>query len=345
MRIWFELTNSPHINMFAALIRELEDEHEVIITCRPLANTIELLDLHGFNYEVIGKHYGGELFAKIIGFPIRVFQLCNFILTKNIDIPISQSSFHSPVVARLCGVPSIYMNDNEHAMGNIPAFFFANTIMVPEFLGIKKLKEQYANEKKVLFYPGVKEGFYLWELENRLSSRSHSQSSRKTVYIRPEPWTAQYYKGGRFFLDELILGMKDHVDIVLLPRGKDQAEHYQDSQFNGIKVISTALDIVDIVPFCDLFIGAGGTMTREMAVLGVPTISVYQDELLDVDRHLLKSGAFIHCPELTAEQALRFLESSTQKPPNRDLLEKGKSAYELVKQTILNKSFFERKKP
>jgi len=26
-------------------------------------------------------------------------------------------------------------------------------------------------------------------------------------------------------------------------------------------------------------------LTREMAVLGIPTISVYQDELLDVDRY------------------------------------------------------------
>jgi predicted glycosyltransferase len=46
MKIWFDLTNSPHINLFADMIRELKKEHEVIITCRPLANTIDLLDLH-----------------------------------------------------------------------------------------------------------------------------------------------------------------------------------------------------------------------------------------------------------------------------------------------------------
>jgi len=65
MRIWFELTNSPHINMFAALIRDLEREHEVLITCRALANTIDLLDLHGFSYETVGRHYGGKLSAKL----------------------------------------------------------------------------------------------------------------------------------------------------------------------------------------------------------------------------------------------------------------------------------------
>ncbi|CAN7492579.1 DUF354 domain-containing protein [Pseudoduganella sp. LjRoot289] len=337
MRIWFELTNSPHINMFAAMIRELERDHEVVITCRPLANTIDLLDLHGFKYEVVGLHYGGKLSAKLFGFPIRVYQLCKFLAGKKIDVAISQSSFHSPVAARLMGVRSIYMNDNEHAMGNVPAFLCADAIMVPEFLGMDKLRKQWANPRKVLHYAGVKEGIYLWELDARLAPRPATRAprARRVVYIRPEPWTAQYYKGSRNFLDKLVLGMKDHVDVVLLPRGKDQGVHYQDPKFAGVRVVTTALDIADIAPDCDLFIGAGGTMTREMAVLGIPTISVYQDELLDVDLHLLQAGAFEHLPALTAQQALAYLDTATQKPPNRGLLEKGRSAYDMVKRQLL----------
>lgn len=339
MKIWFELTNSPHINMFAAMIRDLEREHEVIITSRPLANTIELLDLHGFKHEVVGVHYGGKLSAKLFGFPIRVMQLRRFLAARQIDVAISQSSFHSPGVARLLGVRSIYMNDNEHAMGNIPAFICAHKIMVPEFLGMEKLKKQWANPKKVIHYPGVKEGIYLWELDERLSQHTggnRQARSRKVVYVRPEPWTAQYYKGSRNFLDELLLGMQNDVDIVLLPRGKEQGIHYQGPTFSRVRVVTTALDIADIAPDCDLFIGAGGTMTREMAVLGIPTISVYQDELLDVDRHLLDVGAFVHKPELTAVEALQHLELAQHRPPNRDLLEKGKAAYDMVKNEVLN---------
>jgi uncharacterized protein len=338
MKIWFDLSNSPHINMFAALIRDLERSHEVIITCRPLANTIDLLDLHQFKYSVIGSHYGGKLAAKVFGFPVRVAQLTRFLASRQIDVAISQSSFHSPVVSRLLGVRSIYMNDNEHAMGNVPAFLCANTIMVPEFLGMEKLRKQFANPRKVLHYPGVKEGIYLWELDERLgkAAAASRNRTRRKVYVRPEPWTAQYYKGSRNFMDDLLLGMKDHVDIVLLPRGTAQGTHYRDARFSGIEIVTTALDIADIAPDCDLFIGAGGTMTREMAVLGVPTISVYQDELLDVDRYLLEVGAFTHLPALTAPEALGVLARAQQRPPNRELLEKGRAAYELVKNTLLN---------
>jgi predicted glycosyltransferase len=176
-------------------------------------------------------------------------------------------------------------------------------------------------------------------LDARLSKkggRSKEVKSRKVVYVRPEPWTAQYYKGSINFLDDLLLRMQSEVDIVLLPRDREQGSHYRGSKFSGIQVITTALDIADIAPDCDLFIGAGGTMTREMAVLGIPTISVYQDKLLDVDRYLLKVGAFEHKPRLTAREAMRYLDSAQHRPPNRELLEKGRAAYDVIKNEVLN---------
>lgn len=338
MKIWLEISNSPHINLFSGMIRELGRAHEVVVTARPLANTLDLLKLHGIAHTVVGKHYGAGRFAKFYGYPVRVGQLWHFLKDKKIDAAISQSSFHSPVVARLLGVRSIYMNDNEHALGNVPSFLAASTIMVPEFLSTEHLRKQYASPRKLVRYPGVKEGIYLHRLDHVLAQSRNVPGGkrRRSVYIRPEPWTAQYYRGRINFLDDLLLGLKDEVDVTLLPRGREQAKHYAQRRFGGIRVISTALDIAEIAPDCDLFIGAGGTMTREMAVLGIPTISVYQDELLDVDRYLLAEKAFLHRRDLTAAEALRYLEQSARRPPNRDLLEKGRRAYDMIKAAVLN---------
>ena len=77
-------------------------------------------------------------------------------------------------------------------------------------------------------------------------------------------------------------------------------------------------------------------MTREMAVLGIPTISVYQDELLDVDKYLLTQKAFLHRPHLTAKEALQYLKQSSRQAPNRELLEKGRKAYDKIKSAIIN---------
>jgi len=106
-------------------------------------------------------------------------------------------------------------------MGNIPAFICANTIMAPEFLTIKSLKKQWANPSKVLHYPGFKEDIYLLELDQRLHGHAtFARPAKKStfVYFRPEPWTVQYYRGSPDFMAELLIGIKDDVDAVLLPR-------------------------------------------------------------------------------------------------------------------------------
>jgi predicted glycosyltransferase len=85
---------------------------------------------------------------------------------------------------------------------------------------------------------------------------------------------------------------------------------------------------------CDLFIGAGGTMTREAAVLGIPTISIYQDELLDVDEYLLTNGFMTHKKELDVAYVIEFMETNSKRPPDTRLLQKGKDAYQLIKSSI-----------
>ncbi len=336
MRIWFDISNSPHVNFFGSMIRELQLEHEIIITCRPLANTIELLNLHGFPHQVVGIHYGRKLWRKVYGYPIRIVQLCSYLRDKKPDVAISHSSFHSPIAAALLGCRSIYLNDNEHAVGNIPSFIFADTVMVPEFLDRRKVRRQGARDKKIVQYPGVKEGIYLWQMPGLEPGKPiPGKNGRRRVFVRPEPSTAQYYKGSLNFLDDVLLELRGKVEIVVSPRGKEQAAHYESSEFSGITVLHKPMPLAEIVNGCSLFIGAGGTMTREMAVLGIPTISVYQGELLDVDRYLIENGQMIHRPELTAELALDYLDVFERKFPRAELLEKGKEAYALIKAELL----------
>ena len=148
MRIWFDISNSPHVNMFHDLINELKGEgHTIIITSRPLANTIQLLEQKGMNHVVIGKHYGKNILMKAIGYPIRVLHLYRFLKNKKIDLAVSQSSFHSPVVSFLLSVPSIYTNDNEHANGNMFGFLFASNILLPVGFILNKNFEKYIKNR------------------------------------------------------------------------------------------------------------------------------------------------------------------------------------------------------
>lgn len=336
MNIWFDISNSPHVNMFFDLIKELEAEgHTIIITSRPLANTVALLDKRGLQHTAIGEHYGKNFLKKILGFPVRVWQLRSFLKRQKPDVAISQSSFHSPVTARLLGIPSIYMNDNEHAMGNIPSFICATRILIPEFLNTRKVIKQGAGKNKIIKYPGVKEGIYLWQsyLSNENAMPS-GDNGKKIIYIRPEPRTAQYYKGELNFLDDVILNLKEKFKVTILTRDREQLDYYSTAKFDGIQVPDRPSLFNDIAKDCLLFIGAGGTMTREMAVIGIPTISVYQDELLEVDQYLIKQGLMKHLPEISTEKVLTYISQHDSKPPNKDLLLKGKESYHLIKSLI-----------
>lgn len=336
MKIWIDLTNSPHVSFFTSMIRELQRDHDVVLTCRPLANTIELLELNGLAYHVVGKHYGQNKAKKVLGFGVRIAQLYRFLRNRVPDVAISHSSFYSPVVGRMLGIPVIYLNDNEHAAGNRISFLFADRIMVPEFLDLKKVERQWAKQVKISPYPGVKEGVYLWDYSPSLGTFTlDDQGSRNVIFVRPEPWTAQYYRGERNFIDQLLLDLKERFKIVLLPRGKAQEDYYRDGRFAGITVPEKSISLSEIMALCDLFIGAGGTMTREAAVLGIPTISIYQDELLDVDKFLMEKGFMVHETNLDAQFVIRFFESREKRPPDRELLMKGREAYELIKSIVL----------
>jgi len=49
MRVWVDLTNSPHVLVFRPLIALLRERgHEVEVTAREYAQTMQLLELHRF---------------------------------------------------------------------------------------------------------------------------------------------------------------------------------------------------------------------------------------------------------------------------------------------------------
>lgn len=329
MRIWFDISNTPQVYFFKQIMLDLKKEgHEIIVTSRPLANTVELLDNEKIPHIIVGRHYGKPILSKIMGYPIRVIQLWKVLREMKIDLSVAQSSFHAPLVAWLLGSKSIYTNDNEHAIGNIPAFLFATSILLPEGFNVKnRLIEKYISSK-LISYPGIKEGIYLSQKKfYRNTKLTEGSATRLSIYIRPEPSTAQYYTGKKNFLDEFIIGAKERFAITILPRDELQRKHYTQQKFRGVFIPKNILSFDEIVTNCSLFIGAGGSMTREMALVGVPTISVYQDQLLTVDRKLIENNMLMYKPDLTVKDVEHFVFSKNRH--SNLLIEQGRIAYKL----------------
>src|ERR1700722_16497899 len=72
MRVWIDLTNSPHVLVMRPVIEILRaDGHEVEVTARDFAQTLQLLDRFGIEHTAIGRHRGERLADKAVGLASR----------------------------------------------------------------------------------------------------------------------------------------------------------------------------------------------------------------------------------------------------------------------------------
>lgn len=327
MKIWIDITNAPHINFFKPFVGLWEKQgFEVVITARDLSNTLDLLDEVKWPYRVIGGHGGKLALFKILKFPVRVLKLASFLRRERPDVGISQSSFYSPLAGKLAKVPTIYTNDNEYAKGNLLAFRFASVIIVPKVYKSYLTKNNIGGKYKINYYNGVKEAIYL--SQNQRKNLPIPSSESKVVYVRLEPWSAQYYKSSIGLLDEFIIDLGRKYQVILLPRGEKQASYYEDDRFESVKVAKTIISLDEIRRTAYFFVGAGGSMTRELAILGVRTLSIYRDELLLVDRLLIRLGVMHHSQKPCLSDVDRLLEAEFE--GNKSLMIQGAQAFNLI---------------
>jgi predicted glycosyltransferase len=334
MKIWIDFINTPQVTFFAPFIKEFrKDGHEVLLTCRDSGNTIDLLKQQNLEFHMVGEKAGTGIIQKALFFPRRVIKLRSFIKKHKPDIAASQSSFYQPVVARMLKIPCLYTNDNEHAKGNIFAFIFASRVILPSVLQDKEFTRRWPLRKKVSFYPGVKEAVYLSQQPELLEV---AKEKKTRIYFRPEPWTAQYYNGPLNFFDSTLLDLAKEYKVTVLPRDKTQREYYMQDKFRAITVALKPVSLVNIISDCQLFIGAGGSMTRELAILGIPVISIYQEKLLSVDKYLVDKGLMTVNPYFSYKDYHEMLGTNQGADNIRMVLNEGKESNAMIKNHIYN---------
>ena len=117
MNVWVDITNSPHVLFFRPLIRLLQgDGHDVSITTREYAQTLELLELHGLAHEVVGPRHGGAgVLGKGRALVGRLPALRRLAKSRAFDVALAHGSHELTVAARSLGIPSATAHDYEFA--------------------------------------------------------------------------------------------------------------------------------------------------------------------------------------------------------------------------------------
>ena len=123
MRIWIDLANSPHVPFFRALIPEfVRRGHQVEITARDFAQTVELAMNAGMMPHVIGGHGGGSITGKAGNLIGRAGALRKWARDRGFDLALSHNSYAQIAAAAALGVKAVTLMDYEHQPANHLAF-------------------------------------------------------------------------------------------------------------------------------------------------------------------------------------------------------------------------------
>jgi predicted glycosyltransferase len=299
MRIWIDLTNSPHVLVMRPVIDCLRaDGHDVRVTARDFAQTLELCDRLGVAHTAIGHHRGERLAAKALGLASRSTALARWALGESrgsggrFDLALGHGSNDVTVAAATLRIPSATMFDYEWAtvQHNVNCRL-ARTVVVPDSIPPSRL-QRYGASGKIRAYPGLKEEYYLadFEPDPAVVQELELDPVRPIVVVRTPPEVSLYHRFENDLFSQVLERLREDAgehgtQSVVLPRVASQRAQLR--EIPGFLVPDRAIDAQSLIAFADVVVSAGGTMNREAVALGTPVYTTFQGRLGAVDERLI----------------------------------------------------------
>jgi predicted glycosyltransferase len=291
VRVWVDLTNSPHVLVLRPVIAALRARgFEVEVTARDFAQTLALCRRFGIEHTPIGAHAGRGVVGKAVGLVRRSAALRRWARGRPpFDLALGHGSNDVSVAAAALRVPSSTMFDYEWAtLQHQVNCRLARAVVVPEAIPPERLR-RYGATHKLQRYPGLKEEYYLADFEPDPAVLGELGLDRGAplAVVRTPPAVSLYHR----FENSLFAGVLERLrgeQTVVLPRTPEQEAELRAA--GGFIVPQAAIDAQSLIAFADVVISAGGTMNREAVALGTPVYTVFEGRPGAVDERLLADG-------------------------------------------------------
>jgi uncharacterized protein len=297
MRVWVDFTNTAHVLVLRPLVKRLEASgHEVELTARPLSHTLELLEDWGREFTAVGHYGGAGLAGKARAAAGRVPALLRWARGRRFGCALAHGSTDQPPVARALRFPATTMFDYEWAsLQHHANCRLARRVLVPDAIPAERLARYGARGSKLVRYPGLKEEYYLADFEPDASvlDALGVEPDGPLAVVRTAPSYALYLGGSENPLLPRLLGRlaeEGGATTVVLARTQGQRDAVRALGLPRTVVPDRAVDGRSLVALADLLVSAGGTMSREAAVLGTPVWSIFEGRLGAVDEQLAAEG-------------------------------------------------------
>jgi predicted glycosyltransferase len=297
VRVWVDFTNSPHVLVLAPVIARLRARgHDVQVTARDFAQTLELCDRLGIEHTAIGHHRGAGLADKARGLAQRSAQLTRWARPRRFDLAIGHGSNDITVAAALLRIPCSTTFDYEFAtVQHTVNCRLAQAVVVPEVIPPERLF-RYGARHKLGRYPGLKEEYYLSDFapDPAVLDELGLDPASPIAVVRTPPAVSLYHRFENDLFARVLQRLRG-AQAVVLPRTPGQRTELLAA--GGFVIPEHAIDAQSLIAYADLVVSAGGTMNREAVALGTPVLTVFEGRLGAVDERLIADGRLVRLEE------------------------------------------------
>ncbi len=277
MKIWYDALTGKHMRYGIAVAEELRRiGNEVTVTTRRHPDSLGLADLLNESVVPVGKYDPKSLFTRLLQGTRRQLVFCRMLKKDMPDLAVSHGSVDQCRVAFGLGIPIVTTLDTPYAEAvhrlTLPlSDFIVTSKSIPN-----KIIRAYCVGGEIVNFNGVDECAWIQDFIPTVEY----DFGRPLIVVRQFEAKATYARQ-ETDLTSLARKLSGWGKVVFLAR-------YSRRKIKGLVVPKGFVDSASLLGRADLFVGAGGTMTREAAMQGTPAIIVETGLEQHVNNYLIQ---------------------------------------------------------
>jgi len=314
LKIWIDILTPKQLLFSEPIIEKLSKKHEILCTSREYVEVQKLAKIRKFDLKYVGKHGGNDKNGKLCASIERMDKLSRKIKTFQPDVVISYCSPEAARVSFGLGIKHIVFCDSPHANAVMRLTLpLVQKLLTPNIIPKKEFSKFGISEKNIISYKAIDAFVTIKRKIDDKISLPFKNNKRKNILVRVEEEEASYVSKSTKIIQIIKKITNDFKEenIVILGRYTNQIKNLQKIVGKNATVVKMSFDGKHLLNHTDIFIGSGGTMTAESALMGVPTIS-YNAVPNIVENYLLKKNLLKRetNPVVVSKQIKNILNSS-----------------------------------
>jgi len=276
LKIWFDVLTPKQLVFFEPMIKRMKKSHTILCTSRNYNQVTQLAKIRNLKLIIVGKHGGFKRHNKLNASLHRAKLLSIRIKEFSPDVTIS---FCSPEAARVSyglNIDHICFSDSPHANAVMRLVIpLVQKLLIPWIIPKKEFVKFGINIKNIIQYKAIDAAIIAKRKIPKNGKKLAGGSKRKIILVRIEEEYASYSSKKRPavpIIKEIIKNFHNE-EIVVMARYTSQVRYLEQTFGKKIRVLNEVVDSKILLENTHIFVGSGGTMTAESALLGIPTIS------------------------------------------------------------------------